>query len=38
MKFSGIVRIGIENITVSFHCKQTCMKKVVVSHATTVWT
>jgi len=38
MKFSGAVWVGMENIIVNFHCKQTCMKKVVVSHGMTVWT
>jgi len=37
MKFSGVLWVDMENI-VSIHCKQTCMKKVAVSHATTVWT
>jgi len=38
MTCSGFVQVGMENITGNFHCKQICMKKVVVSHGTTVWT
>jgi len=38
MTFSGVVHVGMENITVSCHCKRTHIKKFVVSHARTVWT
>jgi len=38
LNFSEIVRVGIENIIVNFHCKEMSAKNVIVCYQTTVRT
>jgi len=38
MQFSEVLRVGMENITVNFHCNQMSAKNVIVCYKTTVRT